>query len=153
MRTLQERFNAKYVPEPNSGCWLWLGALMPNGYGRFEMHRFDEYAHRASWILHRGAITDGLYVLHKCDIPSCVNPDHLFLGTQQDNLDDCRMKGRTRRGAQVWNAKLDDDKVRAIRKLLSLGVSQQAIADKFGVHQIKISHIARGISWRHVTNG
>jgi hypothetical protein len=93
-----ERFMAKVSPEPTSGCWLWTGALGMDGYGiRVHLHgeeRKPRRAHRASWEIFRGPIPDGLWVLHRCDNPPCVNPDHLFLGTQTDNIRDAVRKGR-----------------------------------------------------------
>lgn len=84
-----------------AGCWLWVGVKNKQGYGHFEWSRkgrdFFWMAHRAAWRIHRGPIPGGLQVLHRCDVPSCVNPDHLFLGTQQDNMDDMVRKGRARR--------------------------------------------------------
>lgn len=80
------------------GCWGWSGATT-SGYGVLTRGRRGEgfvLAHRLSWELHRGPIPDGLFVLHKCDVPECSNPDHLFLGTQTDNMSDCRKKGRHR---------------------------------------------------------
>ena len=85
-----DRFENKYIPEPNSGCWLWVAGRMSNGYGGV----MGNGAHRTSWELYRGAIPEGLSVLHKCDVKICVNPDHLFLGTQADNLADMRGKNR-----------------------------------------------------------
>lgn len=84
-----ERFMEHVMPVPFSGCWFWMASLGPRGYGQFALDGQDRgsitAAHRASWILHRGAIPAGLYALHKCDIKICVNPDHLFLGTLRDN--------------------------------------------------------------------
>ena len=88
------RFDRLCIPEPNSGCWLWLGALHVFGYGKFGLHEKIYHAHRIAWQLLRGRISSGLQVLHKCDNPSCVNPDHLFLGTQKDNIHDMWQKGR-----------------------------------------------------------
>lgn len=96
--TLLERFSEKWTPEPFSGCWIWTGAEAGDGYGyiRHSGAAGDTYAHRASWKLFRGEIPVGLSVLHQCDTPTCVNPDHLFLGTQKDNIRDASGKGRMR---------------------------------------------------------
>lgn len=91
-----ELFEQKFTPEPNTGCWLWLGGTQAAGYGFFK-HAGDTTAHRSSWILYRGPIPEGLHVLHKCDVRQCVNPDHLFLGTQVDNMKDMAAKGRAQR--------------------------------------------------------
>lgn len=94
--TLADRFWLKV--QKGSGCWLWTGGKHGRGYGGLHCGGkvFRKYlqAHRVSWELHHGPIPDGLWVLHKCDNPICVNPDHLFLGTRQDNMGDCAAKGR-----------------------------------------------------------
>jgi hypothetical protein len=91
---LLERLMSKVSPEPNSGCWLWTALCSAWGYGRISKAGVTQYAHRLSWELHRGPITDGLFVLHRCDQPACVNPVHLFLGTAGDNARDMAAKGR-----------------------------------------------------------
>ena len=91
----KRRFESKYIPEPNSGCWLWTGSLVGWGYGRFaSKHRTN--AHRMSYMIYCEPIPDNMLVCHKCDVPSCVNPDHLFLGTTIDNINDKVRKGRAR---------------------------------------------------------
>lgn len=82
-------------PEPNSGCWLWPGDTL-KGYGRVSYIGTRQAAHRVSWLIHRGLIPEGLFVCHKCDVKLCVNPDHLFLGTQVDNMQDWTKKGKNR---------------------------------------------------------
>src|ERR1700761_3720809 len=93
-RSLEERFFDSVMPEPNSGCWLWVGSLNENGYGTIGVAYKTQLAHRVSYRLHVGPIPDGLNVLHKCDVPCCVNPDHLFPGTQETNVIDMENKGR-----------------------------------------------------------
>jgi hypothetical protein len=98
--SLAERFTTKYVPEPNSGCWLWTGFDNGKGYGllsirnRAKREHYNLLAHRVSWVLHNGEVPAGALVLHKCDVRCCVNPDHLFLGSPQDNTQDMIAKGR-----------------------------------------------------------
>jgi hypothetical protein len=93
-----ERFELSIFREPNSGCWLWEGGVIESGYGQFTMNYRNMGAHRASWILHRGPIPPGTMVCHKCDTPSCVRPDHLFLGNSSTNMLDASAKGRISNG-------------------------------------------------------
>ena len=90
------RFYDRICPEPNTGCWLWIGAPDSFGYGQIEINGASYRTHRLSWMIHRGEITKGLVVCHRCDTPACVNPDHLFLGTHGDNVRDMHKKGRNR---------------------------------------------------------
>jgi hypothetical protein len=88
------RFENSYIPEPNSGCWIWIAVCSHFGHGEFILKK-KYAAHRFSWILHKGEIPKGLCVLHACDVPACVNPQHLFLGTRGDNNTDRAKKGRS----------------------------------------------------------
>ena len=92
--TLAEKLDKWAMPEPNTGCWLWSGSISYRGYGLVTQDEKTRLAHRASYELHKGPIADGLFVCHKCDVPSCINPDHLFVGSQTDNMADARRKGR-----------------------------------------------------------
>ncbi len=148
--TLQNRFDAKWIPEPYSGCWLWTAAKSPRGYGMIGAGgRLDGTlrAHRVSWILHRGEIPEGKEVCHQCDTPLCVNPDHLFLGSHEENMHDAVKKGRTSRGEQRPSAKLTEDQVREIRASTE---TQTEIAIRYGICQQHISDVKSGRKWRHV---
>ena len=143
-------FDERYIPEPNSGCWLWDGAVHGNGYGWVIRQYRQLQAHRVSWIIHRGEIPQGMCVLHKCDTPICVNPDHLFLGTHNDNARD---RVRKRRGGDLSGknnsqAKLTEENVRAIR---ADARSQLAIAAAYGISQTNVGFIKRRITWQHVS--
>jgi len=101
---ITERFHDSYIPVTECGCWLWTKTTYGRGYGCMFLTKTggprNMKAHRFSWELHNGPIPDGLHVLHKCDVRTCVNPDHLFLGTNQDNIDDRVKKGRSNNGQQ-----------------------------------------------------
>jgi hypothetical protein len=160
MRTMQERFDAKYIPEPMSGCWLWEGAVCSGGYGCIGETGTRKVlaAHRVSWELHNGKIPDGKWVLHRCDVRPCVNPEHLFLGTLQDNMDDMVSKGRSKRGRKTgkqknpgkdfavygqrhYRAKLSDSDAFEIFSSCEKGA---VLSEKFGVTKSTISRIKNG---------
>jgi hypothetical protein len=88
------RFEDKFIPEPNSGCWLWTAAISGKGYGRFGLGGKSRIASRVSYRIYKGDVPSRMFVCHTCDNPSCVNPDHLWLGSLTDNVRDCAQKGR-----------------------------------------------------------
>ena len=93
--TLEDRFNSKWSPEPFSGCWIWTASVNKQGYGYFKFKGKMHKAHRVSWFIRSGVFpSESICVLHKCDTPGCVNPEHLFLGTYSDNQVDALSKGR-----------------------------------------------------------
>ena len=147
--SLEERLDYYSMPEPMSGCQLWLIYADPNGYGRMKWDGTYQLAHRLAWKAHRGQIPDGIDVLHKCDVPSCINPDHLFLGTHQDNMNDKVAKGRQSRiwGERSGAHKLTSDQVRAIRVDVR---RHKDIAASYGVCQATVAHIKVGRNWRHL---
>ncbi len=137
-----EAFDARYVKH-DSGCWAWTGKRTVDGYGLMSLGKRGRSAtaHRFSWEHHRGPIPDGMCVLHHCDNPPCVNPEHLFIGTRADNVDDMWSKGRgTRQPAQ---AKISDDDVVALLAELDAGASGVATARKYGISQSYVSMIRR----------
>ncbi len=132
--------------ERTPGCWLWTGARYPRGYGNFNVHGRGRPAHRVAWELTHGPIPDGRLVCHACDNPGCVRPDHLFLGTQSDNMCDMAAKGRHAypRGEDHPQARLSNADRAEIRRLYAAGaISQAAIAERFGVCQSHVSRIVR----------
>lgn len=155
---LDERFRSRFFIEPNSGCWLWEGSVSTTGYGvigRGGRGGTNIFAHRLSWELHRGPIPEGVgphgtCVLHKCDTPMCVNPAHLFLGSQADNMADLVAKGRQAKnrrlpkGERHPNAKLTENDVSEIKSCRDSGVT---MSKRFGVSPAHISRIRLGQSW------
>jgi hypothetical protein len=131
------------------GCWLYTG-MCSRGYGRFWLNKDRVAAHRFSYELAYGPIPEGLSVCHKCDVRNCVRPDHLFLGTYKDNLQDASRKGRMQHGATHYLAKLTDEKVRTIRQDFAQGTSSTKLSRRFGVAKQTIRAIVRGKTWRHV---
>ena len=140
---------ARSMPEPNSGCWLWLGRVNAKwGQALWRKKAGFSIVYRAAWFAVNGPIPSGMCVCHRCDIPSCVNPAHLFLGTNKDNSADMVRKQRQARGEEVGTAKLTADSVRAIR---SAKGRVRDIAPMFGVGKSTVSLIKRGEIWGHLT--
>ena len=151
---LQERFEEKFIPEPNSGCWIWFASNSGEedslAYGCMKYEGKHISAHRISYELYCSEIPDGMQVLHKCDFPPCVNPEHLFLGTASDNMNDMFAKKRhpIKLGIEHYKAKLDWEKVEQIRKLSAKGMGRREIARLFGVTHGAIGFIVKNQAWR-----
>jgi HNH endonuclease len=133
-------------------CWLWKGSKR-DGYGLFQADHGQTNAHRVAWAFMNGPIPKGMLVLHKCDRPACCNPDHLFLGTIQDNMRDRNRKSRHAYGERHSRAILTDRLVREIRKKYSRKLRRgeaRILAAKYGISIPALSHVRRRLSWRHV---
>lgn len=164
MSTTEERFWSKVnkdgptTAHMESPCWVWVGPKS-FGYGRTGLDGRKIWAHRFSWEAHRGPIPPNLRVLHRCDDRACVRPDHLFLGTQADNMRDMVAKGRHAasvhpervvRGEAHGCAKLDEGRVRSIRAALASGEAQASIARRFQCSLSTVNAISTGRLWRSV---
>lgn len=153
-KSLEERFWQKV--NKTEACWLWTASTHEFGYGVIgcpDRPGRTLRAHRVSWEWAHGEIPKGLLVLHKCDVPACVNPDHLFLGTHKDNSDDKVSKGRQAkigngRGEESPNSKLTWEKVRDIRKRSESGETQRSIAARYGIDKSNVAAIIRKKTWK-----
>lgn len=146
MKTLQERFEEKIFYSPD-GCWYWTGSLNNMGYGWFGVNRKIKLAHRVSYSLYRSSIPEGMILMHACDNPACVNPDHLKLGTMKQNTQDMISKGRTNgpKGTRNSKCRITEEQARFIKNQISLGVRPCDI-----YNSMKISkEIVRGILYRN----
>jgi hypothetical protein len=147
-----DRFEEKFIPEPNSGCWLWLAASGHAGYGQFFIDGTVYPASKAAWMLYKGPVPDGMDVCHRCDVSACVNPDHLFIGTHLENMQDCMQKGRfkflgSRPGEMNAAAVLTEADVLVIRASSKSG---RALAHEYGVSATTITEIQTGKTWSHL---
>lgn len=172
-----DRFSKLWELDQKSGCWLWIGCKGLGGYGYFDR----KGAHRFSYEHYKGPIHDGLWVLHSCDTRMCVNPDHLHLGTNSDNIREAVARGRHKSGlgyvrspdhlAEIVrrnvsrtglgnmkfvgsnhpNSKLTENNVANIRHMLSIGETISSIAKSFGVSHRSIRFIKNNVTWKHVT--
>lgn len=160
-----DRVMARIEAVTESGCWIFMGALNEAGYGIVGLGRKgspNDRAHRITYRHFVGEIADGLFVCHRCDVPSCCNPDHLFLGTPKENSHDMMRKGRGSkpprnlhdRGSYRYNAKLTEDMVRTLRRRFDCGETGYAIWKElnalYGMHQAPVYRMLNRKTWRHV---
>jgi hypothetical protein len=153
---VRERFFQKVEKDGHTGCWVWTGASNPRGYGRVRINDVLRHSHRVSYRFHCGPIPDGVQVNHHCDNPPCVNPDHLYTGTQAENLADAK-----ERGGLVENLPRGDKHHRSVlsaRDALAIchlyedtDHTYRSLADLFGVGKGTIQCVLQGDSWAHVT--
>ena len=149
-----KRFWNKIKINKKTGCWEWTAAKSLKGYGRFKLNGKLESPHIISYILRNGEYDRSLDVCHHCDNPSCVNPEHLFLGTRSENMLDSYKKGRsicrTPKGIKNPNSKLNPEKVKKIRKLINKNIILSKIAEDFNVHRSTINKIKFNEIWKDV---
>lgn len=138
-------------PEPNTGCWLWTGALARANYGACNLRKYGEqYAHRAVWRATHGPVPDGLCVLHRCDNTLCCNPEHMLLGTQLENIADRQKKNRQAKGERN-RARIPAFAVLGLRVMRHLGcLDTFKEARRLGVGEATVRHAAYGRTWRHL---
>lgn len=145
-RNLAHRFASKYRIDDASGCWIWTAATTRFGYGVLQLGvKKQEKAHRVSWELFNGRIQDGLMIRHRCDTPNCVNPNHLQLGTHDDNMRDMVARGRSCARSKNPNCKLSEADVALV---LCSQERAPSLAAKFGVHPETIRRIRRNENWK-----
>jgi len=146
-KPIAERFDDFWRPISGpleTPCHIWIGALTGAGYGAVKVASKTERAHRISWQRRNGSIPDGRLVMHRCDVPACVNLDHLFLGSTQDNMDDRSRKGRT-------HSKLNPTDIERISDVWRVGGhSQKEMASYFGLHPSTIYSVINRTSWNHI---
>lgn len=147
--TLEDRSRKYSRLNAETGCIEWIGSKSKFGYGRVRVGENILSAHRAAWESVNGEIPDGLCVLHKCDNPPCINVDHLFLGTQADNVADMNAKGRqaVNKGEGNPRAKLTDEHIKRIRQDVRL---RSEIAIDYGISRVYVGSIQREDVWRHI---
>jgi hypothetical protein len=147
-RVVSDRFWSKVDATAGAGgCWPWVASLNRTGYGQLSCGRVPRLAHRISWTLHNGPIPRNQHVLHTCDNPACVNPAHLFIGSQADNMRDMAAKGRQARGDRQGQAKITERDVREIRCRAADGETQRSLAHRFGISQVEVQRVCARERW------
>ncbi len=148
---VENRFWSKVLTGNEDECWEWQSCLVCKGYGGFKYKGKQVRAHRFSYELNKGPIENGLFVCHKCDNPKCVNPSHLFLGTNLENMKDKTNKGRAAKGEKQHLAKLTEKQVVEIRqKYATKNYTQSQLGREYNVDYKSICYIINRITWKHI---
>jgi hypothetical protein len=149
--SLEDKFWSFVIKKGKDDCWVWLGTLYTQGYGRFYHHSLKETkAHRVSYLLHFGEIPKNSLICHKCNNHKCVNPNHLYAGTNDDNMKDLSVSGILK-GENNPASKLTENLILQIRKeYLKSGITTRFLSKKHNVSQGLISKVIRGDCWKHV---
>ncbi len=148
---LEQRLWTKVEKSPDCHCRLWTGSKNKSGYGVIKVAGKPLQVHRVVYEMYYGVIPDDRCVRHRCDNPSCCNPKHLKLGSNQDNVDDRTLRGRSVKGSKQTTAKLNEREVEEIIRELQNTLTTKAIAEKYGVVRSVVSRINTGKSWTHVS--
>jgi hypothetical protein len=154
-KAMQEYISERVEFEAMTGCWLWSRALGSKGYGQSQFEGRAMGAHRLSWLAFKGGEAGKMFVCHRCDTPSCVNPDHLFLGSASDNLADMDRKGRRRSvsGERASWSKITDAQAHEIARQIRAGRRHTDVAADVGCSLSTVSRIAKGAAWLHASGG
>lgn len=148
--SLEKRLRHYSKEDPNTGCWLWKACTVGFGYGQVSWGRKMYPAHRMAYETFVGPIPEGMLVLHSCNTPACINPAHLRVGTQQENMDDMSRSGNSLRGERHPSAKLNEKAVKKILSLRARGKTLLSIAQEYGVSQSLVWAITKHKTWKHL---
>lgn len=150
-KTSDESFLSKFNAVESEKCWEWSSTIESSGYGIFTFNKKTYKSHRYSYEFYNKIAPLSLFVCHRCDNRKCVNPNHLFLGTHKDNMEDMAKKLRGTNGEKNTQSKLNTNDIISIRSAYNnLDIKMSEIAEIYGVSKGAISFLVRGITWRHI---
>lgn len=152
-RPFLQRFWENVEKKELEDCWIWNGTSDGHGYGCIVYNSKNILAHRASWLLAHGDLPQGMSILHKCDVPLCVNPNHLFIGTQLDNMKDMAMKKRSTIGEKNPMSKITQEIANETRKRYLNGELMVDIANDYDISRVLVSYIINNKIWKDDTLG